>query len=70
MLDFINGLFTFFEQAANFIATVVTGVFNAITLVAGSTVFGTTVAGFMPYFLATCFYVFFFIFLIKFLVGR
>ena len=70
MFDFFNSVAEYFEQLFSFLGTIISSVLNAIALVAGSLSFGYGIVGFMPLFLGTCFYIFLFVFLIKFFVGR
>lgn len=70
MFAFFDTVIAFFEQAFSFVGTIATSVLNAITLITGSLTFGYSIVGFMPFFLSTCFYIFVFVFLIKFFVGR
>ena len=70
MFAFFDTVIEFFEQLFSFIGTIVSSLLNAIALVAGSLSFGYGIVGFMPVFLGTCFYIFVFVFLIKFFVGR
>ena len=70
MFAFFDTVIAFFNQLASFVGTIVSSLLNAIALVAGSLSFGYSIVGFMPFFLSTCFYIFVFIFLIKFFVGR
>ena len=70
MFAFFDTVISFFENVFSFIGTIVSSILNAIALITGSLSFGYSIVGFMPVFLATCFYVFLFIFLIKFFVGR
>ena len=70
MFAFFDTVIEFFEQLFSFVGTIVSSLLNAIALVAGSLSFGYSIVGFMPLFLGTCFYIFVFVFLIKFFVGR
>lgn len=70
MFAFFDTVIEFFGQLFSFIGTIVSSLLNAIALVAGSLSFGYGIVGFMPLFLGTCFYIFVFVFLIKFFVGR
>lgn len=70
MFAFFDTVISFFENVFSFIGTIVTSILNATALITGSLSFGYSLVGFMPIFLGTCFYVFLFIFLIKFFVGR
>ena len=70
MFAFFDTVIEFFEQIFSFVGTIVSSILNAIALITGSLTFGYAVVGFMPIFLGTCFYIFLFIFLIKFFVGR
>lgn len=70
MFAFFDTVIEFFEQLFSFVGTIVSSVLNAVVLVAGSLSFGYGIVGFMPLFLGTCFYIFVFVFLIKFFVGR
>ena len=70
MFAFFDFVLEFFEQLFSFVGTIVSSLLNAIALVAGSLSFGYGIVGFMPLFLGTCFYIFVFVFLIKFFVGR
>lgn len=70
MFAFFDTVIEFFEQLFSFVGTIVSSLLNAIALVAGSLSFGYGIVGFMPLFLGTCFYIFVFVFLIKFFVGR
>lgn len=70
MFAFFDSVIQFFEQFAHFVGTIVTSLLQAVVLVAGSLSFGYGIVGFMPLFLGTCFYIFVFVFLIKFFVGR
>lgn len=70
MFAFFDTVISFFENVFSFIGTIVTSILNATALITGSLSFGYSIVGFMPIFLGTCFYVFLFIFLIKFFVGR
>lgn len=70
MFAFFDTVIEFFEQLFSFVGTIVSSLLNAIALIAGSLSFGYGIVGFMPVFLGTCFYIFVFVFLIKFFVGR
>lgn len=70
MFAFFDSVIEFFEQLFSFVGTIVSSVLNAIALITGSLTFGYGIVGFMPLFLSTCFYIFLFVFLIKFFVGR
>lgn len=70
MFAFFDTVIEFFEQLFSFVGTIVSSILNAIALIAGSLSFGYGIVGFMPLFLGTCFYIFVFVFLIKFFVGR
>ena len=70
MFAFFDTVIEFFEQLFSFVGTIVSSILNAIALIAGSLSFGYVLVGFMPLFLGTCFYIFVFVFLIKFFVGR
>ena len=70
MFAFFDTVIAFFNQLASFVGTIVVSLLQAIALVGGSLSFGYGVVGFMPLFLGTCFYIFVFVFLIKFFVGR
>ena len=70
MFAFFDTVIAFFNQLASFVGTIVVSLLQAIVLVGGSLSFGYSTVGFMPLFLGTCFYIFVFVFLIKFFVGR
>lgn len=70
MFAFFDTVIEFFVQLFSFVGTIVSSLLNAIALVSGSLIFGYGIVGFMPLFLGTCFYIFVFVFLIKFFVGR
>ena len=70
MFNFFNTVAEYFEQLYSFLGTIISSLLNSIALIAGSLSFGYGVVGFMPLFLGTCFYIFLFVFLVKFFVGR
>ena len=70
MFAFFDTVIEFFEQLFTFVGTIVSSLLHAITLIAGSLTFGYGIVGFMPVIFGTCFYIFVFVFLIKFFVGR
>lgn len=70
MFAFFDTVIEFFQQIFSFVGTIVSSLLNAIALIAASLSFGYGIVGFMPLFLGTCFYIFVFVFLIKFFVGR
>ena len=70
MFAFFDTVISFFQQLFSFVGTIVSSLKNAITILVTSLSFGYSFVGFMPIFLGTCFYIFLFVFLIKFFVGR
>ena len=70
MFEFFETIVSFFVNIFSFIGTMISSLFNAIMLITGAMSFGNAVVGFMPTFLATCFFVFLAIFMIKFFIGR
>lgn len=70
IFDFFDTVLSFFEMAFNFVWTIISSLISAIGVIGSSLSFGYAFVGFMPTFLATSFFVFLFIYLVKFFVGR
>lgn len=70
VLAAVETLVNFVESLFEFVGMLIESTLNAVALLTESIPFMTTVAGYMPMFLATSFTLLLSIFVVKFLVGR